>query len=707
MSPEQASAERDLSARSDVYSLGCVLYEMLAGEPPHTGPNAAAILMRILTEQPRPISDLRPTVPIHVANALARAVEKLPADRFESAKEFRQALEDPSFRFSRTTVAAAVPVASSSRARRWDARSTVLAGTAALFAAIAGWFALRPPAPVQASGEVLSFLIADSVPASLVPIAGPHGWMAWVQENRLYARPPGSLEVTRPVGDQRVDDLVSFSPDGEWIAHLQSSGNSVVLRKTPSRGGNPATLVTMPGQAFSPLWGDDGSIYLMHGNPAEWVVSRVSENGGAIDTLFKAGTSIPYFFTKPAGRSALLMGLLSPTLADPRVVALDLGNGDTSTVISQGLNPQLAPTGHLLFSRSEGSLFAVPFDTRSMQATGSAVPVLDSLAEQFPLARFSLSPEGTLFYVAGRSSGGVAGQIYSLLLMNVAGGRTQIPLPASDHWDAKLAPDGRRLAYIRSDQVWIYDLELGTHTQLTRDGDRHHNPVWSPDGERVAFAAQAEDRSNVDIFVASASGGTSVVRLGGSAANDYPSQWLPDSTILLNTQGPGGEDIYTLREGEDSARAVLHADWNERAPRLSPDGRWLAFMSQETGASHLYVRRWPGLGSKVQVTEGEPMPPSGFPLWSPDGRTLYYHQGEQLIAASVDARGDTLRVTARRVIANGMNGILADIHPDGRRLLFLGLSTSGDTTAALEPRRLVVTTNWLSTLRQRFSDGRP
>jgi serine/threonine-protein kinase len=706
MSPEQASAERDLSARSDVYSLGCVLYEMLAGEPPHTGPNAAAILMRILTEQPRPISDLRATVPVHVASAVTRAVEKLPADRFESAKEFRQALEDPSFRFTRTTMAAAAP-AGVARRSGWDTRSTVLAATAVAFAALAAWLALRPPAPVAGARESVSFQLVDSVSSSLHPTAGPHGWIAWVDDERLFARAPGSLEVTRPIGEDRVNDIVTFSPDGEWIAYVQLSGNTVTLRKTPARGGNPTTLISLQGLAFSPHWGDDGWIYLTTGVPGSWTVGRLPENGGKLDTLMGIGANAPYVYSKVPGHPALLLALFTGSLTEGRVLSLDLESHDTATVLSQAYHPSWSPTGHLLVAKGEGSLFAAPFDPAELRTTGPPVPVLDNLGEAFPLGRYSLSPEGSLVYVRGPNIGGSA-MTYSLLLVNVGGGEQEIPLPPSDHWDAKFAPDGRRLAYIRNDHLWIYDLDLGTHTQLTRDGSQHHNPVWSPDGERVAFSAFNTEGASVDIFATSAAGGGAVARIGGSPFNDYASQWLPDSTILLNTQGTSGEDIYAISPGQDSARAVLHADWNERVARVSPDGRWMAFVSRESGRDHLYVRSWPGLGNKVQVSQGDAaMPGSGFPLWSADNRTLYYHQGTRLMAASVDGSGDSLRVTSRRMIREPAQGILADLHPDGRRLLFLGVKSDSDSTGATAVRRqLVVTTNWLAALRARMGTQR-
>ena len=702
MSPEQASAERDLTARSDVYSLGCVLYEMLAGEPPHTGPNPAAILMRILTESPRSLSDIRPTVPLHIASAVAKAVEKLPADRFETARQFHDALEDPAFRFTRAPVftAATTGVQTPSLASRgWDRRSIVLGAAAAVFAAPTLWFAMQKPAtPGQPEG-VIAFQLFDSLPAGVIPVAGPGGWLAYTRDGELYVRPPGAAHASALESARGNTGHVAFSPDGEWITYSQPVNDGMVLRKSPTRGGNPVTLGTFKGVALAPFWADDGWIYVTLG-PVTWTVARVPENGGTADSLL-TGARVPIHYAKVPGRPTLFFGYYSPNAADPSLYAIDIESRDTTNLIPGGYWPEWSPTGHLLYARNEGSLFAVSVNANGNTVVGSPVPVLDSLAEALPEGRFDLSPAGTLIYVAGRAVASTGSNSYSLELDSIDGGAERIPLPPSDHWDAKFSPDGRRLAYIRNDHVWIYDLDLGTHTQLTREGSRRHNPAWSLDGTRIAFS-QAE-RDNIDVFVVDVAGKTPAERLGGSDAADYPTQWLPDSSILVQTQD-ARSDILQIRKG-DSVTALLQADWVERDGRVSPDGRWLAYISGEGGRADLYVRRWPGLENKVKVSAGDAqMANSSFALWSKDSRTLYYHQGRQLVAASVADARDSVRITSRRVIRDGLRGILADLHPDGRRLLVLAQGdAAADSISARALRRLVVVTNWASALRLRMT----
>ncbi|HEX7121803.1 MAG TPA: serine/threonine-protein kinase, partial [Gemmatimonadaceae bacterium] len=445
MSPEQASAERDLTARSDVYSLGCVLYEMLAGEPPHTGPTAAAILMRILTEQPRPISELRATVPPHVAATVSKALEKLPADRFESARDFRQALGNPAFQYTRAQVAAAATPkmggpSAQAAARGWDARSLTLGGTTVALAAAVAWLSLGEPAPVTDRGELVSFQLVDSVPAvGYQPVAGPGGWIGWMEGGVLAARAPGSTDATRSIG-ARTTSLATFAPDGEWIAYAQSDGSETVLRKVPARGGSPVTLLETREPILTPHWGDDGWIYfsVLKGG-GSFVAGRIRESGGAMDTLLAPSAHIPYYFAKLPGRAALLVGMHTQAATQPSILALDLESGDTATVVERGYHPVWSPSGHLLFARNEGAIFAVPFDLRSLRPTGSPVPVVDSLSEQFPLARFTLSPGGTLVYVAGPGGRTGSGNNLSPKLVGVNGERESIPLPPSIHLDARLS----------------------------------------------------------------------------------------------------------------------------------------------------------------------------------------------------------------------------------------------------------------------------
>jgi WD40 repeat protein len=281
-------------------------------------------------------------------------------------------------------------------------------------------------------------------------------------------------------------------------------------------------------------------------------VGRIPENGGALDTLLSSVIT-PRRFTKVPGHPVLLFTIRELATDDTHVLALNTNTGGTATVAAPGTSPTWSATGHVLFARDEGSLFAVAFDPRTMRASGTPVPVLDGISATVANARYSLSPEGTLVYVAGPST---AGPTYRLVLDDLEGVPDTLPLPSSVHWDARFSPDGRRIAYVRNDHVWVYDTDLGTQTQLTRQGTRHHNPVWSPDGNRLAYAAQGDSGQGVEVFAKDAGRGA-IERYAGSADDEYPAQWLPDGTVLVLRSSEDRTSCPSVAEQLSSVTPVL------------------------------------------------------------------------------------------------------------------------------------------------------
>jgi eukaryotic-like serine/threonine-protein kinase len=713
MSPEQAGADRDLSARSDVYSLGCVLYEMLAGQPPHTGPTAQSILVRILTETPRPLTELRHTVPPHVASAVAKAIEKLPADRFDSARAFRDALEDPGFTYqtrpptetSRGTATVTAPATPMRRrTARVHAAATVLLGLTTLL--LAGLALRSGPAEVERGGLV-SFVLTEDLHPFFPPIVGSDGSIAFYAPSNegLNLLAPGS---TTPVFLEGTEDaaLGAFSPDGEWLAFSTAVGQGgYALRRMPARGGPVSTLwESRTARTFEPFvaWGDDGWIYVAE----ESVLGRVPEEGGPLDTLFAVSESPPFMArvaTLPGGAALLVTLGLSNTSRDNRVLVLELATGDTATIVRDGFDAQWVSSGHLVYAHSGGALYALPFDPRRLQATGPRVPVLDDVAVfQNIGGRFSVSPNGTLAYARGRVAGPNA--LYSFALVSPAGDVEPLRLDPTDHQDAALSPDGGRLAYTREGHIWIYDLDRGTNRRLTDEGENHHNPIWSPDGTEVVFTATRPETIGGELYVRRADGSDSTRHVGGRPEHfdDFATQWLEDGTILFD--GQATPDIYRVSAtGEGPAEAVLEADWVEMAPKVSPDGRWFAYMSNEDGGvPHLFMRRWPDLGGKTQLTSGETGISAGDNglVWAGDSRTLYFLRARRLWTATLTT-GNAPRFELRDTGVD-MPGPLWDRHPDGRLLVHM---TPGDETPAgddAQSPQLVVVANWIRALEERL-----
>jgi len=298
MSPEQASADRDLSNRSDIYSLGCMLYEMLAGQPPHTGPSAQSVLVRILTEQPRPLSEERHSVPPHVSAVVMKAIEKLPADRFATAEEFSKALEDRTFTYTAPMRAVTGVVgAPGAEAAAWlsDARSKLAVGGLVLLAGLFGFGLLGPEAEVtRRSPGMVSFVLEDSVAGfAFAPMIGPKGEILSISRGDmsvgLSLRAPGALEARDLEGTALIPGAAAFSPDGEWLVFWQgesTGGNRINFapRRMPA-GGEPISTLWTPGEAgfeggSPPAWSDDGWIYLPLRLQNSGAIGRIPQEGG-------------------------------------------------------------------------------------------------------------------------------------------------------------------------------------------------------------------------------------------------------------------------------------------------------------------------------------------------------------------------------------------------------------------------------------------
>jgi len=706
MSPEQASADRDLTARSDVYSLACVLYEMLAGQPPHVGPTAQSILVRILTEEPRAITDLRPSVAPHVRAVLDKGLEKLPADRFRSAEDFKAALDDASFTHERV----AAPAAGGARAARAPEvkgsggvrlRTFVTAGVPTVLAAAALGWALGRADTRGPSDEapVVAFVARDSA-ASVRPVIGRDGTLVYDYGGALYVRRPGVTEETVLV-DETPDAIATspgFSPDGAWVVFNRfGKDTDRSLRKIPVGGGPQATLLsTQPAPGYGwPLWGDDGWIYVARGPQEGGILARIPEAGGRPEVLLTLERTFVFPSALLPGGRVLLFSAGGPTASvTGRVMALDLASRDTATIIPDGLGAQWSPTGHLVYHHEGGSLWAVPFDPGRAVVTGPAAPVVDDAAVLGGFhSEFSIGPGGTLAYVRG--PGVTRSDPVRFALVDLQGRRDTLPLEPTDHWDGVLSPDGRELAYTRHDDIWLYDLDLGANRALTTGGTGQHNPVWSPDGKRVAY------RNGDSVYVLSVAGEGQATLVGGARGVD-PMDWAEDGTLIAVREGPNSDVVAFSVDEPGAPRPLLAADWYEGGARLSPDRRWLAYASRRSGGMQLYVRSWPDLRGEVQVSEGRGLSFNGFPVWSADGRTLYYGQQGRVQAATLDAR-DGLEVVKREAtgVALGQSEWLNGPAPVGRFLLAMFADPTGDDAQS----QLVVVTNWLKVLRERMGEG--
>ncbi len=724
MSPEQATGDRDVDPRSDVYALGCVLYEMLAGQPPFSATTAQAVLVKILTVDAPSITNERRSVPLNVGHALARALEKLPADRFASAAEFAAALGDESFTYrvrAQTSVMASTPGSVGTQALAatqgtWNRLTVAFATTAILLAGLAAWDWLRP-AP-QAPAVYATRLPIDVGEIEIGRfeeiVVSPDGSRFAVTgtvegERALYWRSADeeSFRVVPGTGGARG---ATFSPDGDWIAYGTVDG---ALLKVSLSGGAPALLVRagrVSQLVYFPHWGDDETI--VFGNPIGSF--QVPETGGELTPL-SAPEPILFPHQLPGG-----WAVLGSRVAGG-VVLLDLQSDTMRELHPIGFKPKYVETGHILYLDGSGGLWALPFDGANGDVLGDAVPILDGVSVipfgQYRFPRYSVSRNGTLTYAAGGGAGG-GGAEWPLVVVDLEGNEETLTLSPRSFGEVAWSPDGRSVVYqstAEGDQdpdIYTYNVETGTTPrQLTFEGI-NVRPVFSSDGTRVAFASQREWTDGFDLFVKTLGDDAPARSLISRPGDEYPTQW-PSETLIVFEQGPNPSDLWMLDlSNPDSVRAEvylpLEADLDDIV--VSPDGALAAYASNESGSDEIYIRSFPEPGERTLVSQGG----GQYPLWSPDGNTVYYWGLSEIpgaqdtfMAARIQRDPTPVVLTRDSLFTGEYYRPGSDLHPDGDRVVVPRTPDQAATDlegVASGSERFLVVTNWFEELRGRVGN---
>ena len=694
MSPEQATAEKELTGRSDVYSLASVLYEMLTGEPPHMGKSAQQIIMKIIAEPVKPVTDLRKSVPEHVAHAVARALEKLPADRQSSAAEFALALQGQGGDVMRTTrrSAGATP-----QRTVWRSVALGLVAVTLVVAGLAGWLARREPErrvvrlgvafpKEEAMRPANTRRFNISLDGKRIVYIGPDssGTQLWVRElDGLSARPiAGTANALAPF----------FSPDGLSIGFITTNGGDV--RTVPVSGGPTITLVRDSAAAWGASWGDDGFVYFTSNRGR---IARVPEAGGTIENLstldtIAGQTEHDWPQALPGGRYVLLQ-IWRQSISDTQLGVLDIATGKTTPVVDAAFGRYL-PSGDLMYATFNGALAVAPLDLKQAKLTGPAVGIVDGVQVD-PLsgsAAFAVSDNGTLLYALGNSAGRDR-----VVWMDRSGKMQAVDSTWRGQFNTlALSPDGRRLAIsiftTDGEQVWMKELPTGPLTRLTSGPGSNYRPTWSPDGRTIAYVSIGAGRRGV--YQIRADGGMPPESLYSHPKNVDEVDWSPDGRTLVVRVGSGGgsdRDLYGIADaGRGAATALVATRFEEFGVQVSPDGKWIAYSSTESGRPEVFVRPLVDPGaSRVQISVdgGDEL------LWSHSGRELFYRSRRgEMISAEIQS-GQTLTVKSRTTLfTNPALGAdpyhrAFDVAPDDRRFIMVERPIG-------EATDIVVVLNW-------------
>jgi eukaryotic-like serine/threonine-protein kinase len=705
MSPEQIAGDHAVGPASDIYSLGCVLHEMLVGEPPYGGHSLESVQRKLEQGPPSSARSLRSSIPPNVDAAIRKALERLPADRFRSARELAAALSDPTFRHGDPVPAGVVA------ARRWKSLAVSLALLLAVATGIAVWSLGRddPPAPVErfrltptGGAAMLETYVGVGLDLSpdgqrLVYVGtSPDG-----AQSQLWLRSMGALDAASIPWTEGADNPV-FSPDGSRVAFREGDDLEVVSLL----GGLPTVLLDEGVTGTYIDWGSDGYIYFA----SDSIIARIAPDGGApepVTTAF-AGARTRHPRALPDGRG-LLVTLRRDAAAQATIGVVGPDGGAVRELLP-GVSARYAPSGHLVYAMPDGLLMAVPLDLDRLEVTGEATVVLAGLDVRIPGlgAQFAISRSGALLYRTAASP-----EIRRPVWVDRTGAAT----PVDSEWSFRadvdgssmaLSPDGEDLAVSLPRGIgggwdlWIKPVAGGEPVRLTTEGIDNRRPAWSPDGAFVYYVHNGPQGAAVHRRRANGVGDVSTVQTGLDTPAQ-PSEVLMSASgewLVLrvgSTDGGSDPDIVALRIGVDStARTLLEEDHVEWAPRLSPDDRWLAYASNETGRSEVYVRPFPDVdGGTVRVS----MDGGDNPVWARSGRELFYRDGaDQMIAAEVITEGG-FEVQRRTVLFDaavylrGDGHPLYDVSPDDQRFVLLGPGTP------TESPDLVLVRNWTEELR--------
>jgi serine/threonine-protein kinase len=707
MAPEQLEGGA-IDSRSDLFAYGCVLYEMATGRRAFAGASPASIIAAILDREPLPMFAASP--PQHPGFAaleriVRRCLAKKPEERWQSAADLADVLRW-------IAEGESVVLKGAAAAGR---RPALPLGTVALIAATAAtagaallwggmkWRAepravVRLSLPVRASS--MNFGGAQGSRLAITPDGTRLVYVAEEQNaGKAFARHMDSLQEV-PLDSTTGATSVFLSPDGEWVGFFGGGK----LKKTRISGGAAITLADAV-EGVGAAWGAGGTIVFAPAlASALWQVPAQGGTPQPATRLENGETSHRWPSMLPDGRTILFAAARGADFTSSRIFVQSIDSGERIALVD-GTYPRYSPTGHILFAR-DGTLFALPFDSRGLKATGSPAPILTDLAMNSTTgaALFTISGNGTLVY---RARGEETGR--AMLWVDRTGLEADAaPSERRAFLQPRLSPDGRRIAVTVGESatdrdLWLYDLQRRTMTRLTFEAGEDETAVWNADGSRIAFstARTGQPRS---IFAMPPDDPASARRLATTRYITHLGSWAPDGHALAWTDfDPStGGDIRVLKmDGSGAIRDFVTGPFDQRGPAFSPDGRWIAYTSNETGRDEVYVQAYPGPGSKSQISTGG----GSQPVWSRDGRELYYRGERQLLAVDVRlsptfSAGDRRRLFDDTYEIEHRDDRNYDVSMDGKR--FLMLKVERPSPAA----HLTVVLNWFEELTGRVAPAK-
>ncbi len=715
MSPEQARGEA-ADRRADLWALGVVLWEMLTGSRLFPGKTVTDTLAGVLRDQPQ-WESLPPETPTSVRRLLRRCLEREPEARLADAATARLELDDALAGRDQDPGAYREPTIA---APRWKAALPWAVAGAAVVALAATLVAARPTADEPSSAVRLEAAISETplwVNLGSSVVLSPDGSrLAFVTDDSagVQSLSMRSLDQLTPMTiasgpTGRTPYHPFFSPDGTWIGFVTPTE----LKKVPLTGGTPIALCSVDRSRGATWAADDTIVFSPSGSSGLMTVPASGGDPQPLTTLDEDRGEFSHRWPHavPGGRAVVFtVGTRGINSADEATIALvSLETGERRDLYTGGYYAQVTPNGYLVFIR-DATLFAIPFDIDRLEVVGSPAPVVQGITtEPGPGgAQYGFANNGTLVYVSGE----VEVPQYPVVWVDREGGVSKLWDADSSYASPSVSPDGRRLALsIMRDNnwdVWVFDLDREVSTRLTFHEGYDADQFWSPDGTYIYFTS---DRDGVaKPYRKRADGSGDADLLTDSEIEFYPLSASPDGKVLIGETNDDGIDITVLDlDQPGDPEPFVATPFSDRDPAFSPDGRWVAYSSDESGAAEVYVRPFPAAGGRWQVSDGG----GRFPTWSADGRELFYRTDDGIMVATVETVGDTFRVGKARSLfegnfRGGMFGISVfgyifrdfDVAPDGEHFVMF----PGDEDRAAKTHVTVVL-DWLDELQRMLPSG--
>jgi len=718
MSPEQARGQK-VDRRADIWSFGIVLYEMLTGKQTFTGDTVSDVLAAVLRSD-IDLKSLPGEVPSAIRQLLRRCLTRDRKRRLQSIGDARVIIEDylenPADEKTVVSAKATAPgVPVWKRALPAAVVSAIAAGVTA--AIVSGLGSGTPEPPLRLDFALLDGPLFLGLGSSVV--LSPDGTRiayAVGDENStdLYIRSLDQLESTKIASGSGTSSAYHpfFSPDGTWLGYVTPQE----LLKVPVTGGTPLRLCKVD-RSRGATWAPDDTI-IFAPSPSS-PLFRVPATGGEpqpLTTLDEANKEATHRWPQvlPGGEAVLFTSHTQPAggFDKASIEVLILKTGERKVLHRGGSYARFVPSGHLVFV-NEATLFAAPFDLGKLELTGSPAPVVQDVSWGISDggAQYSFSDTGRLAYARGDR----AVPEYPVVWVDRSGRTSPLFEERGSYANPRLSPDGKRLSLtvLREGNwdVWVYDLERSVSTRLTFDEGSDTEQIWSPDGEYIAYSSDQNGPDN--LYLKRADGSGDAERLTESDKPEWATSWSSDGRFITYLTTGNAFDLWVVPlEGERKPEEFLATSFSEGNSAFSPDDRWMAYASNESGRSEVYVRPFPSRGGKWQVSDGG----GGYPRWSRDGRELFYRTDEGIMGASVESAGDTFRAGKPQPVFQGSfrggsaglplagnNFADYDVTPDGQR--FVMFPAADDDGAGQHPHVTFVT-HWFDDLRRTFSIAR-